>query len=329
MTKVVGLVGILFIAYLALMAAASLVSFIYELISHFYIRSSKVWGAVSRKSYRSSFQDSFKGLQLVEELQSNSLQNLKLEKHNRSKRDMILSLYDQASVFEKIWKKEKNQASGSTIREVLNNRLVEIASQTKSDEINGDVNDFLKNLFGKSEGQRSLYLKNLIEDLLTRYRIFEKDKREFEKKKEKSSIKAMSGKEFENLVLRLLTEKGASCKLTPQNGDFGADVIANYADLKVAIQCKRYKDKVGFDAVKEAHTGKDMYQCNMAWVVSNSGYSKAAIEAAKTLKVRLIHIDELLGEGFNFLPSKRFDSRETSEKAVDLSRSFAIKEIRV
>jgi restriction system protein len=68
---------------------------------------------------------------------------------------------------------------------------------------------------------------------------------------------------------------------TPVTGDFGADLLLKRRDEKVAIQAKCYSGSVGVDAVQQALAGKEFYRCRHAMVVTNSKFTKNAVEFAK------------------------------------------------
>jgi restriction system protein len=109
-----------------------------------------------------------------------------------------------------------------------------------------------------------------------------------------SKISDMGGIGFENYIKDLFAAKGINCKTTPTSGDYGVDLIADLKTKKIAIQCKRYKDKVGFSAIQEVYTGKDIYGCNEAWVVTNSSFSRQAIDASEKLNIKLVNVCRLL-----------------------------------
>ncbi|MCH4826375.1 restriction endonuclease [Planococcus halocryophilus] len=107
-------------------------------------------------------------------------------------------------------------------------------------------------------------------------------------------VDAMSGAEFEEFLrLRYITE-GYSVKKTPYTGDYGADLILEKGQQKIAVQAKRYKSNVGIKAVQEISAAKLHYGANEAWVVTNSFFTKAAAELARSNKVKLVNRDELI-----------------------------------
>ena len=98
----------------------------------------------------------------------------------------------------------------------------------------------------------------------------------------------LSGKEFENLCVKLLRKRGYSnVILTPATGDFGVDIIAHSMSLKFGIQCKRSNSKIGNKAIQEVFSGKAYYRCDTAVVVTNNYFTKQAIETAAAIGVVL------------------------------------------
>lgn len=98
----------------------------------------------------------------------------------------------------------------------------------------------------------------------------------------------MSGSDFEIAVKDIYKKQGFVASLTPTTGDYGVDVIAQSHDKKIAIQAKRYSNSVGVKAVQEAYSGALYYKATHAVVITNSVFTKNAINLARTLKVELI-----------------------------------------
>ncbi|CAG7651263.1 restriction endonuclease [Paenibacillus allorhizosphaerae] len=107
-------------------------------------------------------------------------------------------------------------------------------------------------------------------------------------------IDQMSGREFEEYLGQLFKFYGYSVIVTKEVGDFGADLVLSKDGIKIVVQAKRYSKNIGVKAVQEVHSAISYYNASEAWVVSNSGYTKAAITLAKTNNVRLIDRDELI-----------------------------------
>ena len=107
-------------------------------------------------------------------------------------------------------------------------------------------------------------------------------------------VDQMSGAEFEEFLRLRYKAEGYTVHKTPYTGDYGADLILEKGRQKIAVQAKRYKSNVGIKAVQEISAAKLHYGANEAWVVTNSFFTKAAAELAKSNKVKLVNRDELV-----------------------------------
>ena len=101
-------------------------------------------------------------------------------------------------------------------------------------------------------------------------------------------IDAMSGREFEYFVERLLREQGFETTVTPSSGDLGVDIVAKRADKRIAVQCKRAANGVNRKAVSDAVAGIAHYQCDQAMVVTNSFFQEGALKLAKSNGCELV-----------------------------------------
>ena len=95
-----------------------------------------------------------------------------------------------------------------------------------------------------------------------------------------------------------MEEKGWSVIKTATTGDQGVDLVAAKQDVRVAIQCKRYTGTIGNSAVQQVAAGRLLYATNYAVVVSNSSYTKSAVELARSANVMLLHHEDLLRGDF-------------------------------
>ena len=107
-------------------------------------------------------------------------------------------------------------------------------------------------------------------------------------------VDAMSGAEFEEYLRLRYKAEGYAVRKTPYTGDYGADLILEKGQQKIAVQAKRYKSNVGIKAVQEISAAKLHYGADEAWVVTNSFFTKAAAELARSNKVKLVNRDELV-----------------------------------
>ena len=104
------------------------------------------------------------------------------------------------------------------------------------------------------------------------------------------AVKDMTGIEFEDYVAKRMKEAGyTDVRTTEKTGDFGADVIGKTPKgLKIAVQCKHYKTKVGIASVQEVNSARDYYKTDLAAVVTNSSFTSAAKKLASKSNVILI-----------------------------------------
>ncbi|WP_340392473.1 restriction endonuclease [Paenibacillus sp. FSL E2-0190] len=110
-----------------------------------------------------------------------------------------------------------------------------------------------------------------------------------------NEIDKMSGIEFEQRLAAYFIHKGFMVKTTATSGDHGADLIIEIGNRRIAIQAKRYgKQSVGNKAIQEAISGRIMYDCNEAWVITTSTFTKSAYELADKADVKLIDRSELI-----------------------------------
>ena len=76
-------------------------------------------------------------------------------------------------------------------------------------------------------------------------------------------------------------------KVTPAQSDQGIDIITSKDTMKIGIQCKRWKRKVGNKAIQEVYSGVGFYSLDKAIVVTNSYFTDSAKELAAKLDVEL------------------------------------------
>lgn len=123
------------------------------------------------------------------------------------------------------------------------------------------------------------------------YRIrnfFSNKKTEIIVQRENEKIEEMDGLHFEQYCADILRKNGFSfVKVTQGSGDFGADIIAVFENKKYAIQCKRYEQNVGINAVQEVYASKTHYRTDIAVVLTNSYFTPAAQILAQETGVEL------------------------------------------
>lgn len=111
-----------------------------------------------------------------------------------------------------------------------------------------------------------------------------------------SRVDKMDGHDFEQFVADLLRKLGyQGVRVTRGSGDQGVDILAVREGRRYAIQCKRYSSKLGNKPIQEVHTGKTIYNCQVAVVVTNNYFTPGAMEAARAVGVILWDRDRLQG----------------------------------
>lgn len=116
-----------------------------------------------------------------------------------------------------------------------------------------------------------------------------------ESKNKTYDIDSMSGEQFEKLIAKLFSSLGYDTNITSLSSDQGVDVIAKNDIITIAIQAKCYNSgAVGNHAIMEVVGGMKFYGADKAMVVTNSTFTRSAIELAKTNGVILWGRDVLI-----------------------------------
>lgn len=132
-----------------------------------------------------------------------------------------------------------------------------------------------------------------------RWEIESIDQRLFNQKLFKNNIEdvdLLDGFGFEDFLNELFISWGYETKDLPKSGDFGADALIKKAMWKIVVQAKHTTSgqNIGPNAVQEVVGAKGHYNADIAVVITNSYFSKRAIELAKSNNVVLIDRDELV-----------------------------------
>lgn len=118
----------------------------------------------------------------------------------------------------------------------------------------------------------------------------------------------MQGLEYERAVANYLFEHGyKNVSVTKGSGDYGVDVIAHKGKCKYAVQCKLYSTPVGIAAVQEAVSGKAIYGCTDAMVVTNSTFTSAAKKLAAANDVMLL--EQISPAGNKFYNNEKYHGK--------------------
>lgn len=109
-----------------------------------------------------------------------------------------------------------------------------------------------------------------------------------------SEIDKMDGRQFEHYLGLLFKSKGYKVEVTKSSGDFGADLVIQKDGKRIVVQAKRHSKNVGISAVQEAQAAIAHYKAHEAWVVSNRGFTNAAVQLAASNSVHLIDREKLI-----------------------------------
>ncbi len=125
----------------------------------------------------------------------------------------------------------------------------------------------------------------------------DKKRKKWEEKVRKSNINEidkMPGKVFEDYLKLIFKSRGYKVHTTKTSGDFGADLILTTGSRKIVVQVKRYKNKVGLQAVQEVVSSREYYHANECWVITNNYFTAPAEKLAAVNRVNLINREELI-----------------------------------
>lgn len=109
------------------------------------------------------------------------------------------------------------------------------------------------------------------------------------------NINQMSGIDFENFVAKWLALGGyRRIKLTKKSSDYGVDILAVKDGVPIGVQCKRYSGRVGVSAIQEICAGLSYYDLEKGIVITNSTFTKNAVNLAVSNGIELVDGEELL-----------------------------------
>ena len=101
------------------------------------------------------------------------------------------------------------------------------------------------------------------------------------------AVRCMSGAQFEAFIADLFRAMGHRAVVLGGAGDQGVDVIVNRRGERVAVQCKNHRKPVNNKAVQEVYAGARHHRCEEACVVAPAGYTRGAIDLARSTEVSL------------------------------------------
>lgn len=103
----------------------------------------------------------------------------------------------------------------------------------------------------------------------------------------------MTGYEFEEFLKTLFEKMGHQVEHTKLAGDQGADLVISKFGERTVVQAKRYSNKVPNKAIQEVVAAIAHYKADKGMVVTTSGFTRSAIELARSNNVELIDRNKL------------------------------------
>ena len=94
-------------------------------------------------------------------------------------------------------------------------------------------------------------------------------------------IDKMDGVTFEAVCASHLTRLGYRVEETPASCDKGADLIAKKGRDTIAVQCKRYNNKLSNTCVQEVVASMKVYKANKCMVITNSYFTPNCRQVAE------------------------------------------------
>jgi len=102
------------------------------------------------------------------------------------------------------------------------------------------------------------------------------------------SINSLSGQDFEEFLYYLFLNLGFDVTKTKASHDYGADLILKINNITITVQSKLYTNhSVGPSSVQEVYSSIKFYNARVGIVITNSHFTKNAINLAKSTNVLL------------------------------------------
>lgn len=108
------------------------------------------------------------------------------------------------------------------------------------------------------------------------------------------AIDRMDGPAFEQYLVDLFRRLGFTVKHVGARNDYGADLIVERNESRIAVQAKARKDYVAISAVQQALGARFYYDCDGSLVVTNRYFSTPAKTLARKADVALWDRDQLV-----------------------------------
>jgi hypothetical protein len=103
----------------------------------------------------------------------------------------------------------------------------------------------------------------------------------------------LDGRRFEVELAMVLERLGYDVRCTGGAGDGGVDLVLSQAGREVIVQCKAHKNPIGPGAVRDLYGAMIHRNASEAWLVTTTGFSRAARDFADGKRIRLLRVREL------------------------------------
>lgn len=107
-------------------------------------------------------------------------------------------------------------------------------------------------------------------------------------------VDKMTGEEFEKFLLVHFEKLGYKGDTTPKTNDYGADLILDKEGEKIVVQAKRWRSKVGIEAVQQIIGAREYYKASRCIVATNNFFTPNAKNLAIKSNVELWDRKELI-----------------------------------
>jgi hypothetical protein len=105
---------------------------------------------------------------------------------------------------------------------------------------------------------------------------------------------SLSWREFELEVASFFRALGFHVNLTARGGDQGVDMVVHQHGAELLVQCKKYDKPIGPGIVRELIGTLVSQRGDVGVLISTSGFTNAAVAAARSASILLLDIDDLL-----------------------------------
>ena len=107
-------------------------------------------------------------------------------------------------------------------------------------------------------------------------------------------VDALNGHDFETFCAFLFRKLNYKVTQTQASNDYGADLVISKNRVIYSVQCKRYSKNLDNTAIQEVVASMSFYKATKSIVITNSKFTKSAINLAKVNNVILIDRDALV-----------------------------------